>query len=146
MTRRDLKSSSSAVLYGLTLAALFAALVLGFDVLTGVGTFTLVLGVYLVMVGWMPWARLGLALTTLGLIGAGLGLIGLGGLLLLEQEVVLQRPTYLLLPLVVVIMAAPLLLAIDARAHREAWHEWSQALREASLGDLLTGRHLRSSG
>lgn len=135
--------STRAALYGLSIAAVFSLLIFVFELTQGIALFAVLLGLYLGLTAWIPWARLGLTLTTLAMGGAGAGLIGLGGLMLADPAVLARRPEHVL-PLLVVILAAPVLLWIDARLHREAWRKWGRAMRQASLGALLTGQHLRS--
>jgi MFS family permease len=138
------RSPDAAVLFGLVLAGVFAVSILSFDVLTGLGVAAVAIGGYLLLTSWMPWQRLGLALTAVAMVGAGLGLIGLGGLLVLRQAAAVEDFT-LVIPVGFVILVSPLLLLVDARRHREAWERWSVSVKRASLGDFLSGRHLPPS-
>lgn len=144
MTHLSPRGSTPAVLFGLLFAGVFSVLVLGFETLTAVGAFALLVGLYLGLTGWLPWARLGLILTTVGMIGAGLGLMALGVILLWDSASLVANPIHAV-PVLIVILAGPLLLWLDSRFSRDAWETWDEAIRQASLADFLTGRHLRSS-
>lgn len=136
-----MNKTPAAFAYGVLLAGLFMVLILGFDRSVGVAVFALLVGGHLLLTGWMPWKRLGMLLATVGMYCAGLALIALGLLGLLQHRDLVLLSPLLLVPLLVVLLGGPLLLWIDRNRHREAWNRWKQAVRGASLGDLLLGRH-----
>lgn len=136
-----MSKTSTAIAYGVLLAGLFMVLILGFDRAVGSAVFALLVGGHLMLTGWMPWKRLGLLLTTIGMCGAGLALITLGLLGLVQHRDLALLSPLLLVPLLVVLLSGPVLLSIDRNRHREAWNRWKEAVRTASLADLLRGRH-----
>lgn len=123
---------------GATFAAVFLLLKLGLDARSGTAAFMLLIGVWLLVMAWLPWARLGLRLSSFGMAASGAALIATGLMLLRDLDLVLGY-----LPMLVVLLAAaPLLMLLDRKGHPQAWERWQQALHRASLVDVILGRHV----
>lgn len=132
---------SSGVAYGAVLAGFFLVLILAFDRPEGTAIFLLGIGLHLLVTGWMPWARLGMKLTTVGMYAAAAALLSTGGGWLLGQrQGALVDVPFVVLSLAVLIVAV-LLLAVDRHRHPAAWRRWRNSVQRASIGDLLLGRH-----
>lgn len=135
-------NNATSAKYGILLASVFLVLTLLFDGVLGGAVFAALIGLHLLATSWMPWVRLGLRLTTVGGIASGLSLIALASLSIVQNRELVLLPPTLLLPLLLGVVAGPVLLFVDGRSHREAWERWRQGLREASLGDMVLGRHI----
>ncbi len=137
-----MKKNSVGIAYGALLASGFLLLILGLDRVVGTSGFALLVGSYLLLTGWMPWRRLSLRLTTVGMYSAGLALVALGVLGLTQNRDLVSLQPWLLVPLLVAVLSGPILLWADRNRHPAAWSRWKRAVGEASLGDLLRGRHV----
>lgn len=123
---------------GVVFAAVFLVLILGLDARSGAAVFLLLIGVWLVIMAWLPWARLGLRWSSVGMAASGGALIATSLTLLQSAEIALR-----FLPmLVVALAAAAVLMLLDRKSRPHAWERWQQALHQASFLDVLLGRHL----
>lgn len=124
--------------FGMTLAAVFLVLTLTLDGVSGAAVFMLLIGLLLLAMAWLPWTRLGLRSTSIGMAAAAVALLATGSLMLRDLDLALES-----LPLLAVLLAAaPLLMLLDRRGRPQAWERWRQALQEASLVDVLRSRHI----
>lgn len=127
--------------YGAFLAGCFVVLVVAFDRPEGTAIFLLGVGIHLLVTGWMPWARLGMKLTTVGMYLAAAALLWTGGGWLVGQrQGALVDVPFVLLVLAVSIVAL-VLMTVDRYRHPAAWQRWRNSLQRASLGDIVLGRH-----
>lgn len=131
----------SAAAYGGALAGFFLLLILAFDRPEGMAIFLLGVGLHLLFTGWMPWVRLGMKFTTVGMYVAATVLLSAGGgWFLAQRKGELVNGPFVALALAVLIIAV-ISLAVDRHRHPDAWRRWRESLQQASLGDLLLGRH-----
>lgn len=136
-----MNKNRAALAYGALLAGVFASLILGIDRIIGTAVFSLLVGGHLLATGWMPWKRLGMLLTSVGMYGAGFSLVLLGVLGVQQHRDLVSVSPAFLLPLLLVLLVGPILLWIDRKRHPEAWKRWRHGLRKAPLRDLVRGRH-----